>query len=50
MGVLSSMVRQQGRVMAYLDVFWFFWILVLATIPPVFLTKKSVAHGGLSAH
>ncbi len=50
MGMLSSMVRQQGRVMAYLDVFWLFWILVLATVPLVFLMKKSVARGGLAAH
>lgn len=50
MGLVSSMVRQQGRLMAYLDVFWLFWIIVLATIPVVFLLKKSVARGELAAH
>jgi DHA2 family multidrug resistance protein len=49
-GLLSTMVRQQGRVMAYLDVFWIFWAVILVTVPLVFLMKRSVASEGVSMH
>jgi MFS transporter, DHA2 family, multidrug resistance protein len=50
MGLLSQMVRNQARVMAYLDAFWIFWIMALAALPLVFLMKKSVAKGGAAVH
>jgi DHA2 family multidrug resistance protein len=49
-GLLSRMVREQARVIAYLDIFWLFWVMILATIPLVFLMKRSVARGELAAH
>jgi MFS transporter, DHA2 family, multidrug resistance protein len=49
-GLLSRMVREQARVIAYLDIFWLFWVMILATIPLVFLMTKSVAKGELAAH
>jgi hypothetical protein len=44
------MVREQGRVMAYLDAFWIFSIMALAALPLVVLMKKSVARGGVAVH
>jgi hypothetical protein len=40
------MVRQQVRVMAYLDVFWVFAVMSLVALLLVLLMKKSVAKGG----
>jgi len=39
------MVVRQARLMAYLDVFWIFWIMTLATFPLLLLMKRSVAEG-----
>jgi DHA2 family multidrug resistance protein len=50
MGLLTQMVREQARVMAYLDAFWIFAIISLAALPLILLMKKSVAKGGLAAH
>jgi hypothetical protein len=50
MALLTQMVREQARVMAYLDAFWVFSIMALATLPLVLLMKKSVAKGGLAVH
>jgi MFS transporter, DHA2 family, multidrug resistance protein len=50
MGLLSQMVHNQAREMAYLDPFWVFAIMALAALPLVFLMKKSVAKGGLAMH
>ena len=50
MGMLSQMVRDQARVMAYLDAFWVFAIMALAALPLVLLMKRSVAQGGLAVH
>jgi DHA2 family multidrug resistance protein len=50
MGLLAQMVREQARVMAYLDAFWIFSIMALAALPLLLLMKKSVAKGGLTAH
>ncbi len=50
MAQLAQMVRQQARVMAYLDAFWVFSIMALAALPLVLLMKKSVAKGGLAVH
>ena len=35
MGLLSQMVRNQAREMAYLDAFWIFAIMALAALPLV---------------
>ena len=50
MGQLSQMVREQARVMAYLDAFWVFAIMALAGLPLLLLMKKSVARGGMAVH
>ncbi len=50
MGMLTQMVHNQAREMAYLDVFWIFAIMALAALPLVFLMKKSVSKGGVSVH
>jgi hypothetical protein len=50
LGLLSRMVREQARVIAYLDIFWLFWLMIVATIPLVFFMKRSVAKGELAAH
>ena len=39
MGMMSQMVREQARVMAYLDAFWIFAIMALAALPLVLLMK-----------
>jgi hypothetical protein len=36
--------------MAYLDMFWIFWIMALCALPLVFLMKRSVAEKGVSPH
>ncbi len=48
--MLSQMVHEQARVMAYLDVFWIFAIIALAALPLVLLMKRSVPQGELVAH
>ena len=50
MGLLSRMVHNQGREMAYLDPFWVFAVMALAALPLVLLMKKSVARGGVAVH
>ena len=50
MGMVSQMVREQARVMAYLDAFWIFAIMALAALPLVLLMKRSVAQGEVAAH
>jgi DHA2 family multidrug resistance protein len=50
MGMVSRMIHEQARVMAYLDAFWVFSIMALAALPFVLLMKKSVAHGEVTAH
>ena len=50
MGLLTQMVGEQARVMAYLDAFWVFSIMALAALPLLLLMKKSVAGGGLAVH
>ncbi len=50
MGLLTQMVREQARVMAYLDAFWVFALMALAALPLILLMKKSVARGGLAVH
>ncbi len=49
-GMLSQMVAEQARVMAYLDPFWVFTIMALAALPLVLLMKKSVAKGEVTMH
>ncbi len=49
-GLLSQMVRNQAREMAYLDIFWIFTIMALAALPLVLLMKKSVAQGEAAVH
>ena len=49
-GLLSLMVHNQAREMAYLDPFWVFAIMALAALPLVFLMKKAVARGGVAMH
>jgi hypothetical protein len=49
-GLLSLMVHNQAREMAYLDPFWVFAILALAALPLVLLMKKAVARGGVAMH
>jgi DHA2 family multidrug resistance protein len=50
MGMVSQMVREQARVMAYLDAFWIFTIMALAALPLVLLMKRSVAQGEVAVH
>ena len=50
MGLLSRMVHNQSREMAYLDPFWVFAIMALAAILLILLMKKSVARGGVAVH
>ena len=50
MGMVSQMVHNQARVMAYLDAFWIFAIMALAALPLVLLMKKSVAQGEVAVH
>jgi MFS family permease len=50
LALLSRMVREQARVNAYVDIFWLFGGMILATIPLVFFMKRSVARGELAAH
>ena len=49
-GLLSQMVHNQAREMAYLDIFWIFAIMALAALPLIFLMKKSVAQGEAAMH
>ncbi len=49
-GMLSQMVHNQARELAYLDIFWIFAIISLAALPLVLLMKKAVARGGVSVH
>ncbi len=49
MGMVPQMIRQQARVMAYLDAFWIFAIMALAALPLVLHVKKPVARGDVSA-
>ena len=49
-GLLSQMVHNQARAMAYLDPFWVFAIMALAALPLVLLMKRAVAKGGLAIH
>jgi MFS transporter, DHA2 family, multidrug resistance protein len=49
-GMLSQMVHNQAREMAYLDVFGIFTIMALAALPLVLLMKKSVTKGGVAVH
>jgi hypothetical protein len=50
MGLLSQMVHNQAREMAYLDPFWVFSIMALTALPLILLMKKSVAKGGAAVH
>ncbi len=49
-GMLSQMVAEQARVMAYLDPFWVFTLMALAALPLVLLMKKAVARGDVAMH
>jgi MFS transporter, DHA2 family, multidrug resistance protein len=50
MGLLSRMVYNQAREMAYLDPFWVFSIMALAALPLILLMKKAVTKGGAAMH
>ena len=50
MGLLSQMVHNQAREMAYLDPLWVFAIMALAALPLVLLMKKGVTKGGAAMH
>jgi MFS transporter, DHA2 family, multidrug resistance protein len=50
MGMLSQLVHNQAREMAYLDPLWVFAIMALAALPLVLLMKKGVAKGGAAMH
>jgi DHA2 family multidrug resistance protein len=49
-GLLSQMVHNQAREMAYLDPFWMFWVMALAALLLILLMKKAVASGGVAVH
>jgi DHA2 family multidrug resistance protein len=49
-GLLSQMVHNQARQMAYLDPFWVFAVMALAALPLVLLMKKAVTRGGVAMH
>ncbi len=48
-GLLQQGVSEQFQIMAYLDVFWIYWIMALIPIPLVFYMKRSVAEGTAAA-
>ena len=48
--MISQMVHEQSRVLAYLDVFWIFWVMMALSIPLVLFMKKSVAGDEVSVH
>jgi DHA2 family multidrug resistance protein len=50
MGLVSRMVHNQAREMAYLDGFWVFSIMALAAIPLVLLMKKAISKGDVAVH
>jgi hypothetical protein len=50
MGLLSRMVYNQAREMAYLDPFWMFAIMALAALPLILLMNKAVAKSGVAMH
>jgi MFS transporter, DHA2 family, multidrug resistance protein len=50
MGLLSRMVYNQAREMAYLDPFWVFSIMALAALPLILLMKRAVNKGGVAMH
>ncbi|MHC5537162.1 DHA2 family efflux MFS transporter permease subunit [Singulisphaera rosea] len=49
-GLLAQMVNEQARELAYLDIFWIYWVMILLPIPLIFFMKKSVAREGASVH
>jgi MFS transporter, DHA2 family, multidrug resistance protein len=49
-GLLSRMVYNQAREMAYLDPFWVFAIMALAALLLIPLMKKGVTRGGVAMH
>jgi DHA2 family multidrug resistance protein len=49
-GLLSRMVHNQAREMAYLDPLWVFAIMALLALPLILLMKKAVARGGVAVH
>ena len=49
-GLLTQMVHNQAREMAYLDAFWIFAIMALVALPLLLIMKKSVASSALPAH
>ena len=48
--LLSRMVYNQAREMAYLDPFWVFAIMALAALLLIPLMKKGVTRGGVAMH
>jgi DHA2 family multidrug resistance protein len=50
MGQLAAMVQNQARELAYLDIFYIFFLMALAALPLVFLMKKAVAKPGAAVH
>ena len=49
-GLLTQMVHNQAREMAYLDAFWIFAIMALVALPLLLIMKKSVASCAPAAH
>lgn len=49
-GMMANEVMRQVRVMAYLDMFWIYFIMVLCAFPLILLMKKSVAKKGAARH
>ena len=49
-GLLSLMVHNEAREMAYLDPFWVFSIMALAALPLILLMKKAVSKGEAAMH
>ncbi len=49
-GLMGRMVGQQGRFYAYMDIYIIFAVMALVALPFVFLMRRSVAKGGVSAH
>ena len=45
LGLLYRIVQQQAAALSYLDMFWLFSMLSFATIPLVFLMKRSASSG-----
>jgi DHA2 family multidrug resistance protein len=50
LAMLYHLVREQARLMSYLDVFWLAAAIAAIMFPCVFLMRRSVSEGGVAVH